>query len=42
MNTALPAEIRFVGNGATLHDLPALAEHVAQAWRELADATPGP
>ena len=25
----------FVGNGASLHDLPALAEHVDRAWREL-------
>jgi len=30
----------FVGNGASLHDLPALADHVAQAWRELEQATP--
>jgi len=30
----------FVGNGASLHNLPALAEHVAQAWRELARVTP--
>jgi len=30
----------FVGNGASLHDLPALADHVARAWRELEQATP--
>lgn len=25
----------FVGNGSSLHDLPALAEHVGDAWRDL-------
>ena len=30
----------FVGNGASLHNLPALADHVAQAWRELEGVTP--
>jgi len=29
----------FVGNGASLHDLPALAERVGDAWRELREAT---
>ncbi|MDT8322347.1 MAG: wax ester/triacylglycerol synthase family O-acyltransferase [Xanthomonadales bacterium] len=29
----------FVGNGASLQNLPALAEHVARAWRELEQAT---
>jgi WS/DGAT/MGAT family acyltransferase len=28
----------FVGNGASLHDLPALAERVGDAWRELREA----
>lgn len=31
----------FVGNGASLHNLPALADHVDQAWRELEQATRG-
>ena len=30
----------FVGNGASLHDLPLLADHVEGAWNELARATP--
>ena len=30
----------FVGNGASLHDLPALADHVGRAWRDLERATP--
>ncbi|MBS3824709.1 MAG: wax ester/triacylglycerol synthase family O-acyltransferase, partial [Wenzhouxiangellaceae bacterium] len=30
----------FVGNGASLHNLPALAVHVEQAWRELVRVTP--
>ena len=29
----------FVGNGASLHDLPDLAGHVEKAWRELQRAT---
>ncbi len=31
----------FVGNGASLRNLPTLADQVEQAWRELARVTPG-
>jgi len=33
-------EFGFVGNGASLRKLPSLADHVEQAWQELARATP--